>query len=828
VRRVTPARLIRAGLISVTAGLALAMLILPGLSLVGLTVKGGADDFLKLPTNLVVPPLPQASRIVDDQGNVIGYLRGEQDRQIVSLSQVPTVMRQAIIDIEDDRFYQHTGLDYKGLIRAYLHNQESGGATQGGSTLTQQYVKNVLLQAASTPAERKAATEQTVRRKLREARYALYLEQNLPKDTILERYLNIAYFGDGAYGIETAARHYFNVDVSQLTLPQAATLAGLVKNPSAYDPILHPAAGKNRRDTVLDRMYQLHHITAAQLRQYKAQPLGLRPAAQAADPCQVSYAPFYCAYVRKQLLADPMFGATEADREKLLFEGGLTIHTNLDPVAQKAAQAAVEDVVPHDYRAAAGIVIMRPGSGDVIALAENRVYGAYTDGKSAQETTDFTHTKQIIPLEETAFSAGSTFKPFTLAAALEEHLPLSTTFMAPPCYHSNLFGNPDTDHNGRPDPGDCFENAEPAEGGFYSLTTATWNSVNTYYIQLAEKVGVLKMAEMARRLGVTSCRVLDNADAQRVNCPGGGIGPVDGSAVLGSNEVSTMDIATAYSTFAAHGVRCDPRPIASITERVGASDRPVPFTMPGACRQVLDPKIADTVSAVLQGVITHGTGGGAAIGRPVAGKTGTAEDFSTASFVGYIPQLTAAVTIADPRGPSTHPLNNAPGVGRVYGGTWPASVWREAMSATVDGMKLPVEPLPPPDNTQPQPPQATVPNVVGQPLTGAQPALAAAGFQVTAQPTLDLLHPAGTVLAQNPPGGAQAPQGSLVTLSVAADVGGGTGPPVPPTTANGGPAADQGGGGPGGGGQPADGQPAGDQPGGGGGPGNRHPPGRGR
>ena len=786
-RRITPGRVLAAAAVSVLAGLALAMLILPGLGVLGLTVKGGADNFLSLPTNLIVPPLPQASRMVDDRGTVIGYLRGEQDRQIVSLSQVPPVMRQAIVDIEDDRFYQHTGLDYKGLIRAYLHNQESGGVTQGGSTLTQQYVKNVLLQAAATPAQRKAATEQTVKRKLREARYALYLDQHLPKDTILERYLNIAYFGDGAYGIETAARHYFNVDVSQLTLPQAAVLAGLVKNPSAFNPILHPVGGKDRRDTVLDRMYQLHHITAAQLKRYKAQPLGLRPAASSTDPCQVSYAPYYCAYVRQELLSDPRFGATEADREKLLFEGGLTIHTNLDPVAQKSAQDAVNNVVPANYRAAAGIVIMRPGTGDVIAMAQNRQYGPYSDGRSAEQTTDFIHTKQIIPLTETSFSAGSTFKAFTLAAALEEHIPLSTTFLAPPCYHSNVFANPDTDHNGRADSADCFENAEPADTGFYSMTTATWDSVNTYYIPLAEKVGVLKMAEMARRLGVTSCRVLDNADAQKAQCPGGGIGPVDGSAVLGSNEVSTMDLATAYSTFAAHGVRCDPRPISSITEKVGASDRPVPFTAPGACRQVLDPKIANTVSSVLEGVITHGTGTGAAIGRPAAGKTGTAEDFSTASFVGYIPQLTAAVTIADPRGPTSHPLNDAPGVGKVFGGTWPARVWRQAMSATASGMNLPVEALPPPDNTQPTPPQGTVPNVVGQPLATAQPALAAAGFQATAKPLPDPSHPAGTVLAQDPPAGTQTAQGTLVTLTVAADLAGGIGPAVPPSNPQQGP-----------------------------------------
>ncbi|WP_239310993.1 MULTISPECIES: transglycosylase domain-containing protein [unclassified Frankia] len=753
-------------IISGLSGVLLAFMAVPFVALVGLTAKGGADSFLELPANLTVPPLPQASRILDSQGNVIGYLRGEQDREIVTIDQVPMVMRQAIIDIEDSRFYEHTGLDYKGLIRAYVTNQESGSVTQGGSTLTQQYVKNVLLQAATTRETKDAATEQTVKRKLREARYALYLEDHLSKDQILERYLNIAYFGDGAYGVQTAAKHYFNVDVSRLTLPQAAMLAGLVKNPTAYNPVLHPQAATIRRDIVLERMRELGHINDSQLRETKAVPLTLNRPPQAADPCQLSSVPFFCAYVRRVLLADERFGATQADRERLLFEGGLTIRTTLSPIAQAAAQNAASGVVPPGNRAAAGVAMIQPGTGKVLALAVNRVYGPSSDGLPPERTTDFTHTKQIIPLEETSFSPGSTFKVFTLAAAIEKGMPLGTTYYSPVCYHSNIFNNPRAEGSTRASTADCFGNADPSEAGLYSMTTATWHSVNTYYIQLAEKVGVQSTAEMARRLGVTSCRVQDHTAALRQRCPPGGIGARDGSAVLGSNEISTMDLATAYATLANHGIRCDPQPFESITQRVGGTDRPVAYAAPQPCRQVLGANVADSVTSVLEGVILHGTGAkNAQIGRPAAGKTGTAQGFSTASFAGYIPQLAVAVTLADPRSPTTYPLRNVLGLNQVYGGDLPAAVWARTMRGAIDGLKLPVAAMPAPDDSEPNPPKETLPDVVGQNVVLARALLTAQGFGVTVQ-EVNNPAPAGTVLAMNPAGGQDVPAGSDVVLMV--------------------------------------------------------------
>ena len=750
-------KLTGAVLASVAAGIVVALLAVPVVGLVGLTAKSGADDFLALPENLTVAPLVEPSKILDAHGNVIATLVGEQYREVVPLSRVPVVMRNAIVDIEDARFYEHSGIDYRGMIRAYLANRQSGEVTQGASTITQQYVKNVLIQSATTPAERKDATAQTVDRKLREARYSLYLEQHLTKDEILERYLNIAYFGDGAYGIQAAAKRYFDVDVEKLSVPQAALLAGLVKNPSAYNPVRHPAAAATRRNLVLDAMLEHKHIGAADVLPAKAAPVELHQPPRYADSCADSSAPFFCAQVRQLLLDDRTFAPTREAASKLLFEGGLTIRTTLDPVAQDAANSSAREVVPPGNRVAAGVVTVQPGTGNVLALTENRDYGDPTDGQPPQMSGDFVHTKQVYPTNETSFSPGSTFKMFALAAALEKGMPLSTTFNSPGCYHSGKWQNPD------PNGANCYGNADRNEAGLYSLTTATWHSVNTYYIQLAEQVGILKIAEMARRLGVSSCRVQDQTSNLQTDSPCHGVDGVssgDGSFTIGSNEISTLDLATAYATIAAHGKRCDPRFIISITQRVGGSDRLLDHHLPAECDQVLNAQVADKVTSVLEGVITAGTAAGnGRIGRPAAGKTGTAEDFSTASFVGFVPQLTTAVTLADPRGPSTHQLRNVLGYAHVYGGDLPTKIWARTMTRTLDGLKLPVEQLPPPDTTQPVIPDAIVPDVVGQTVAAAAAILQSQGFsaQLVGSPT-------GVVVAQSPSSGSRIPLNQPVTL----------------------------------------------------------------
>ncbi len=708
--------------LSVVGGLLLAILCLPLVGGVGLGAKSTADTFNDLPAELFAPPLPERSVVLDRNGTPIAALHGDQDRQNVPLARIPVPMRQAIVAIEDRRFYDHHGVDYKGVLRAAVSNQENGEITQGGSTLTQQYVKNVLITLANTDAGRQAAQERSIKRKLREARYALALEKKLSKDQILTNYLNIAYFGDGAYGVAAAAQHYFGKDISTIDVAEAALLAGLVQNPNAYNPKLHPAEAKQRRDVVLAAMGSSGFLVPDAVKYASAVPLNVRKGTTVSDGCEAAgSAAFFCQYLRATLLSDPAFGPTPEERQRKLFEGGLQIRTSLDPAVQAAAQSAADAIIPAGNRVATAVVILQPGTGEVQAMAVNRVYAPTDDGKPTGTTADRVHTKLNYALRP--FQPGSTFKVFTLAAALDQGMPLSTTYNAPNCYTSRVFSNPS---------GGCFHNASDGEGGVFSMSQATWHSVNTYFVQLEERVGVLKVRDMAKKLGVASPRLNQVQEG-------------DGSLTLGAFEVTPMDMATAYATLAAHGKRCTAKPVLAVQERGKKSA----YVGPGRCDQVLDPAVADDVSSVLQGVIREGTAAAnGPIGRPAAGKTGTTEENRSAWFVGYVPQLAAAVWVGDYRSPDQYPLRYSAttpegvpvpgwGQGTVFGGGLPAQVWSRAMRAATQN--LPLENFPPPDHTlargsapsapsgpsRPAPPPAPAPAAAAPPSPAPSPSSAA-------------------------------------------------------------------------------------------------------
>jgi membrane peptidoglycan carboxypeptidase len=786
--------------LSAVAGLLVAVLALPIIGGIGVTAKASADFFNDLPSQLVVPPLPERSVLLDGKGNKFATLHGPEDRISVALSQIPTNMRQAIVAIEDRRFYEHHGIDYRGILRAAFTNQENGSVTQGGSTLTQQYVKNVLIESATTPAELKAARERSLQRKIREVRYALALEHKLTKDQILANYLNITNFGDGAYGVEAAAQHYFGIHSSQLNLVQSALLAGIVNSPTAYDPKLHPKAALDRRQLVLEQMASLHYISQSTLKYAKTFPLGLtKDFVRSSDGCEpAATAAFFCEYVRDQLLNDPKFGATYEARQRRLFEGGLTIQTSLDPAIQRDAQQAADTIIPPGGRVATAVVVLQPGTGAVLAMAINRVYADSSDnlpiygvvnGKRVQ-SKDRVHTKYNLAIAQPGFQPGSTFKMFTLSAALEKGLSTSTTFNSPPCvYLANFGSNPpqngqcSSDTPGVQAPfGQGYSNAGDSEACLCNMTAATSGSVNTYFVQLEKKVGVGAVRDMAQRLGVRS-KTLD--------------GPADnlgGSLTLGSHEVSPMDMATAYATIAAHGLRCYPKPIEAIKT---LDNKPVTYTGPGKCQQVLAPGIADTVTSLLQGVITSGTGANnGQIYRPAAGKTGTTDNHMSAWFVGYIPQLVTAVWVGDPRNPVVYPLQQcytpgcptADGVSgipgwppseSVFGGDLPTKIWAATMRAA--STNLPVKDFPPPDFQVEQGRLSPLPVVAGQSLSAATAALTAAGFTPVDGGGAYSSYPPGVVAYTNPGGGGNAPQGTAVYIFTST---GAPPPPPPPPPVN--------------------------------------------
>ena len=356
---------------AVVAGVLIGLIALPGLGSAGVAARDAADSFQNMPTDMGLGPPPERSAVYGADGTLLAQFY-YHNRQSVRLDQITPLLQHAVVAIEDSRFYQHGPIDLKGVLRAAVTDSQSGTATQGASTLTQQYVKNLLVENATTPQQQKEAQADNLARKLRELRYAVAIEQSKTKNQILEGYLNIAYFGSGAYGAEAAAQYYFNTHASKLTLPQAAMLAGVTNSPVADNPQLYPATALTRRNTVLYRMAQLHYITQAQATQAAATKIVLHIKAPKSE-CVSSKAPFFCEYVKSDLLADPALGPNVAARETKLYRGGLTIQTTLDMQAQRAAQNAVDNDRPGSKDATEAMV--QPGTGQIKAMVYNKPYG---------------------------------------------------------------------------------------------------------------------------------------------------------------------------------------------------------------------------------------------------------------------------------------------------------------------------------------------------------------------------------------------------------------------------------------------------------------------
>ena len=376
--------------VSAVLGVLVAGLAIPFAGVVGVSARNVADTMDNLPEELETEQLSQRSTILDVDGNVLATLY-DQNRVEVPLTQVSRKMVKAIVAVEDARFYQHGALDLQGTIRAFITNTAQSGTVQGGSSITQQLVKQTLVNQAATDEERAAATDDTYARKLKELRYAVALEQNHTKDWILERYLNIAYFGDGAYGIQSAAKHFFNTNASKLNVLQSATLAGLVRNPEGYDPTDNPERALQRRNVVLQRMNDVGILNSKRVERLQSKPLKLE-VQKFSNGCVFSAAPFFCDYVIQWLLKDDALGKNKKERRSLLNTGGLTIRTTLDLDYQRGADAAVRDRVYQRDNAIGALAMVEPGTGDVRALAQSRPMGA--DKAAGQTYLNYTVPKK--------------------------------------------------------------------------------------------------------------------------------------------------------------------------------------------------------------------------------------------------------------------------------------------------------------------------------------------------------------------------------------------------------------------------------------------------
>lgn len=646
--------------LSAVGGVLAAAIALPAVGTIGIVVRNEVNKFQSLSTQ-ALGQVPQRSRILDSKGHLLAYLynvnasywygpgkvkalsAGGIDRYPVGYSDIAPTMRNAVIAIEDSRYYQHGAIDLKGTIRALINNLQHK-PVQGGSTIAQQYVKNVLILSAQNPVAAQNATRDTLSRKIRELRLAIAVEHKMSRNQILAGYLNDAYFGNLSVGVQVAAATYFNTSAKNLSLAQAALLAGIVENPSAYDPILHPAAALDRRNVVLARMAQLGMISNATAAATAKQKIGLNvtPQQNGCSSSTARSAAFFCDYAVQAVLRDTQLGKTPQDRANLLANGGLTIYTTLNPRDQRAANNAVNYTLPARNGAynpgnlADAEALIQPGTGAIRAIAQDRGYG----GGPGMTTIDYAATTPYGG--GIGVQTGSSSKLFTLITALEQGIPFGYTITVPNSATDTGY----TTCNGQGTSPFQVSNASNGDAGPQTLYTGTTVSVNTFYAALEQKVGLCNVVTTAAHLGMTW------GDGTSLFKPYMSSPAADSlpSFTLGSANVAPISMADAYATVAARGIYCAPVAITRIVADTGKS-LPVPSA---GCRRVMPAAIADAVNYVLQGVLTQAgaTAANRGIGRPAAAKTGTAGSTGvgtpSAAFAGYTPTLAGYVWVGSP------------------------------------------------------------------------------------------------------------------------------------------------------------------------------------
>ena len=551
-----------------------------------------------------------SSQVFDSHGRLITTLHSDQNRLPIDINKVPQNLQNAFIAAEDNRFYEHIGIDPIGIFRAIFANLTNRGIAQGGSTITQQLAKNAFL-----------SQEQTLKRKIQEAMLALEIEHKYSKKEILEMYMNQIYFGQGAYGIQTAAKTYFNKDVNELTLTQCAMLAGLPKSPNYYSPFNNLNEAKKRKNVVLDQMVKYGYVSAAEAEDAKNQDLGLSKSHQSKEADE--YASFID-YVSQQVAKK--YG------DDALYKEGLKIYTTMDVDKQHAAVRAMRNL-PNNYtdengltQPQAAIVSIDPKTGHILAMVGGRGQDSFNRASMAVR------------------QPGSAFKPFVYLTALQHDMTPDTTMDDQPVTYGSW----------------SPKNAGGSYSGTMALSDALAHSVNTIAVQLADKVGTKNIIANAKKMGITTLDAKDDNLAMAL----GGL----------TKGVTPLEMASAYGTFANKGVHVKPTAIVKILDRDGnVLEDASTLEKEETKTRVMSEREAYEMTTMLEGVIDHGTGTAAAIGRPAAGKTGTTDDNKDAWFVGYTPDIVTAVWIGDDTG--SHSL------GEIYGGTIPAEIWKDYMSS---------------------------------------------------------------------------------------------------------------------------------------------------
>ena len=762
-------------------GLLTAGLLIPAVGATGSAANSGVKMFDDLPGEFTATQLSQQSTIKDARGGILATPQ-QENRIIVNLKQVAPIMQKAQIAIEDSRFYEHGGVDPRGIMRAAASNAQ-GGDVQGASTLTQQYVKLTLQEnalRANDEEAAQAAVRKSAARKIQEIKYAVTLEKEMTKDQILQGYLNLAYYGDLAYGVEAAAQHYFSVSAAKLNLSQAALLAGLVQNPGRTDPRNYPEKAQARRDVVLDRMYSLGIITAKDLKAAKA--LQVKKMLKLKNPlsnCAASSQPYFCNYVMEYLKdmdnhALDVLGKTRPERIKNITGGGLVIQTTLDPQIQAESLKDLTKRVPFGNTAlpkdkadkskagrsrlvGSAATIVEPSTGRILAMVQNTKYPRTKAQQNAYGYTEVNWNVDEKYQGTTGFQFGSTAKMFAIVRALETGTPVNGT--VPSKFASPSKGAVYTPKEiGTCAPGDNYtiHNDYAIGGKPIPIKKATSDSINTAFASLTFKLGTKN--------------VLNTMTKMQLHAGSGGNLPCYASTVLGTGDVTPMTLASSYAILANNGKYCPPNPILSIT----TPDRKPLKLGASPCKQVIDPDVAKGATELLTGVIKDGTGRLARLGsRPAAGKTGTTDKHVESWFVGYTVQRAAAVWVGTPysqRGMNGISLGGS-SYGGVFGGDIAAPIWKALIQNASVG--LPNRDFDDPSSKIINGDRIAVPFVSGMSVEEATARLKDAGFLAQVAGQANSGYARGVVVYTNPSGTAL--RGSTIGLYTSSGVN-------PPTT----------------------------------------------
>ncbi|WUI72003.1 penicillin-binding protein [Nocardia sp. NBC_00403] len=731
----------------------------------GFVSNRAADAVDNVSAELVEGTAPAVSTMVDANGAPIAWLY-EQRRFEVPSDKISNNMKLAIVSIEDRRFAEHAGVDWQGTMRAFLTNTTSGEVQQGASTLDQQYVKNFqLLVVAKTDAERRAAIETSPARKIREIRMALTLDSELTKDEILTRYLNLVPFGNASYGIQDAAHTYFGIDAADLNVPQSAMLAGMVQSSSKLNPYTNPDGVTARRNTVLDTMIQNIPSRADEFRKAKEEPLGVQPEPMGLPRGCIAANDrgFFCDYAL-QYLANAGISREQIDK------GGYLIKTTLDPALQDSVKRSVSEAANPNLDDIAQVMsVVGPGqdSHPLLAMASSRTYGLNRD---ANETV------QPQPYSMVGDGAGSIFKLFTTAAAMEKGLGIDAQLDVPGRFEARGMGNGGA--RGCPAATYCVENAGRYKSPM-SVTEALATSPNTAFVKLIQAVGVTPTVDMAVRLGMRSYTEPGSSGHGNQSLADMIKDQNLGSFTLGPVAINPLELSNVAATLGSGGRWCPASPIKEVIDRSG---KVVPLTQQ-ACEQVVEPGLANTLANAMSKDDISGTAAAAAQSTgwklPLSAKTGTTESHRSSAFVGFTNSLAAAAYVyGDSPTPGeicSFPLRGC-GDGNLFGGNEPARTWFNAIRPVVQNFPPPA--LPPLDDKYVRGSNgAQVPDVANMSQGEATAKLVAAGFQVSPVNGVGS-QPKGTVMGTAPNGSAI--PGSVITIYISDGTERAAPPPGPP------------------------------------------------